>query len=371
MYRTARRTLNPGQQFELEELTQLGAARAIARAEGGIENLFVVLGANNVLGTCTSLTLTWSQSADIRKLAHQRGCTIWDPDHFARLMDRLYAEVKGLQAEGLVQNVFVGTVPHVTVAPLTRGVSPEAVKTGRPKQDKDGYYEYYTHFWVWDDAFYEAPHAYPHFSREDARLIDGTIDDYNALIRARAAKEGWHVIDSCAVLDSLAFRRSGGKPRYQFPSALVRALKNNPQTSFRVFPPGPSGEQQLLLDTRYLNIRPDPQGTVDPSDFRQMQERYTGGLFSLDGVHPTTLGYGIFAHEALTVMEAVGVAGATPDQLDWDAIVDNDALVKNPPQLLHNLRDLLGFLTSRAPLPQLIQRLAGYGAQPMDERPPL
>ncbi|MCI0671253.1 MAG: hypothetical protein L0Y64_12375 [Myxococcaceae bacterium] len=368
MYRTARRTLNPGQQAELEELSQLGAARALAEKEGGIENLVVVLGANNVLGTCTSLSLNWSQSSDFRKLAHQRSCTIWDPDHFGRLLERVYGGVQALKARGLVQNVYVGTVPHVTVAPVTRGVSPDAMKPGSTRKpgDADGYYEYYTHFWVWDREFAKAPEAYPRFSREDARLIDGTIDQYNQQIRDRAKKEGWHVIDVCALLDALAFRRRQGKPVYRFPDGLARALKKHPKTAFRVFPDGPSGEQRVLLDARYLNIRPDPAGKVKTSDFDAMQRRYTGGLFSLDGVHPTTIGYGIFAHEFLKVMKDAGVRGADPAQLDWDAVVANDTLVTDPPVLLNGLQELFGFLSSRAPLAQLVQRLAGFGAQPMD-----
>ncbi len=364
MYRTARRTLNPAQNYEYEDLTQLSAARMLAQVEGPIENLVVALGANNVLGTCASLTMRWSQSADIHKLAHQRHCTIWEPDHFARLLDRVFPELQRMQGEGLVQRVFVANVPHVTIAPIARGVSPRARALKRNERDAQGYYEYYTHFWVWDDDFSEEPEAYPRLNREDARLIDRTIDQYNADIRERAEKHGWHIIDSCQLLDELAFRRNAGKPSYQFPSELVTALQKNPATRFRVFPPGPTGEQRVLLDTRYLDVRPPPAAVTD---FDTLQRNhYKGGIFSLDGVHPTTVGYGVFAHEALKVMQAAGVPGADPAALHWDDIVQNDSLVNDPPALLNSIENLLGFLSSRGPLPQLLQRIAGYGAQPKD-----
>ena len=36
--------------------------------------------------------------------------------------------------------------------------------------------------------------------------------------------------------------------------------------------------------------------------------RTDGGLFSLDGVHPTTIAYGVLAQEVMKVMELAGVA---------------------------------------------------------------
>ena len=40
--------------------------------------------------------------------------------------------------------------------------------------------------------------------------------------------------------------------------------------------------------------------------------RAKGGLFSLDGVHPTTVAYGIVAQELITIMQSAGVTFRTP-----------------------------------------------------------
>jgi len=365
MYRTARRTLNPSGAIALEELTQLDLARKIAQDEGGIETLTVFLGANNVLGTCASLRLEWSQSADLHKLAHQRSATVWEPQHFERLLDRVYPKLKKLQSDGLVKNIIVATVPHVTAAPCARGVT-NTENGKRPEQDADGYFEYYTRFFVWDAEFCKDPDAYTRITREDARRVRATVDEYNAAIQKRAKGYEWPVVDLATVLDKLAFRHNRGKPTYVFPQALINALAANEATKFRVFPNGPNGEQRVLLDTRYMNVRSDVQ-VNDPRDFAVMQKKHCGGLFSLDGVHPTTIGYGVLAHELLTVMKDANIPGADPAKLNWQWIVDNDTLVTDPPRLLENLQGLLGFLCSRGILPQLMQSIAGYGAEPLTD----
>jgi hypothetical protein len=40
--------------------------------------------------------------------------------------------------------------------------------------------------------------------------------------------------------------------------------------------------------------------------------RTAGGIFALDGVHPTTIAYGILAQEFCNVMAKVGVVFRTP-----------------------------------------------------------
>lgn len=365
MYRTARRVLNPMLAFRYEELTQLAAVEQLIAEEGNIETLLLVLGANNVLGTCTGLDMRWSQSADFRKLAHQRTCNIWEVEHFKVLLERVHARVAGIQAAGGVRHVVVGTVPHVTIAPVARGISPyarsEIGKAHRIPERVRGYYEYYTHFWVWDDDFCKDPHAYPHLTREDAETIDRTIDAYNTLIKESAARHGWGVVDYCAVLDGLAFRRNEGQPYYRLPARMIGALNRNEKTAWRVYPDGPNGRQRVLLDARYLNVKSSVPDERD--DFAKMQEKYRGGLFSLDGIHPTTACYGIMAHEALGVMKQMGVAGADPESLDWDAIVENDTLLMDLPRPVENLQKILGFLSSRSVLARVVRSLSGYGSQ--------
>jgi lysophospholipase L1-like esterase len=349
MYRTARRVLNPGQQRELLELTQLGVAALVAEREGGIENLIVGLGANNALGTCVELKVRRSRSTDLALLSHERDCNLWEPEHFALSFRDLARQVDSIPAE----RVFLMTVPHVTIAPVTRGVSPVAHARGE-REVAGGYYEYYTHFWIWDDDFSTARNAY--LTRDQARQIDFTIDAYNESVREEARLRGWYVIDLCQVLDDLAFRRHEGRPPYRLPQGLVSALLENPRTRFRVRPEG-----EVLLDTRFSRLPSKAPEANAPSDV--WREAYKGGLFGLDGVHPSTVGYGIIAHEVLRALRNAGVPGADPARLDWHAIVAADSLLVDPPRLLQSLEATLNALFAKLPLDALIEKLGGLGAE--------
>jgi hypothetical protein len=348
MYRTARRVCNPGQQRALADLTPIDLAQRLGQ-EQGIENLVVGLGANNALGTCLSLKVRPSHSSDLTLLAHERDCNLWEPQHFASVYGDLARQLARVSA----QRIFLMTIPHVTIAPVTRGVSPEARARGTSELEA-GYYEYYTSFWIWDAHFSSRRNRY--LTREQARRIDSTIDAYNDYIRTEARRRDWQVIDLCELLDQLAFRRNEGQPRYSLPVGLLEALRANPLTQFRVRPDG-----EVLLDTRFFRIPP-----VAPSadeDSKAWQTAYRGGLFGLDGVHPTTVGYGVIAHEVLSAFQKAGVPGADPARLDWRAIVANDTLLTEPPALLKSLESTLDALFAKLPLDSLIQKLAGYGAE--------
>jgi hypothetical protein len=346
MYRSARRTLNPAAQSELSDLTPLGLAQRLAAVEG-VENLLVGLGANNALGTCATLQVRQSTSEDLGRLAHERGCNLWQPRHFAVAYAELARQLDAITAE----RVFLTTVPHVTIAPVTRGVSPGAA----PGQElQDGYFEYYTRFWIWDKSF--DPRRNTRLTRAQAREVDAFIDAYNVTIREEAAKRGWHVIDLCSVLDGLAFRRNQGHPTYQLPQGLVEALRSDPRTSFRVRPDG-----CVLFDTRFLRIPKTPPPASASS--AEWQMAFKGGVFGLDGIHPSTTGYGIIAHEVLKAFQAAGVPGADPAKLDWPAIVASDSLLIAPPALLVSLEATLDALFAKLPLDKLIDKLAGYGAE--------
>ncbi|MBD2465424.1 hypothetical protein H6G89_30925 [Oscillatoria sp. FACHB-1407] len=337
MYRTARRTLNPQFLPQYEELSQIKAAEAIARSQGGIDNLMFWLGGNNCLGTVGRLKIVWSQLADINRLSHERSATLWVPEHFRQLLRRVADKISAIGAK----NVFIGTIPHVTIPPVSRGISPG--RTPDRERSADGYYDYYTHFWVWDNDFAKAPDQYPALTQNDARQIDQVIDEYNEAIATEAQKRGWHVVDFCRALDRLAYRRQNGRPVYVFPPELVQALKTNPGTQDRFTVDG-----KPILDTRYLRVKSDaPPG-----------ERHQGGIFSLDGIHPTTVGYGIVAHEVLQVMKSV-TPGQIVKPLDWNKIVAADVLLNDLPANLESLRDILGFLSSQGPLPNLIRSITG------------
>lgn len=309
MYRTARRTLNPDFSTARADATQVDVARQLGD-DGGIENLIVALGANNALGTVMALEIRDSEPDDLHSLWHHRRSNLYRPEHFATLYADLAAKLRQVRAE----RVFLGTVPHVTIPPVTRGVG------GR----QGGYFEFYTRPWVWDDAF--DPDRHQHLTRAEAREIDARIDAYNATIRQTAAANGWHVIDLCQLLDDLAFRRHAGRPPYAFPQGLVDAVRARPALAYLI-----GADGSLRLDTRFART-----GDADPSRLIK------GGLFSLDGVHPTTVGYGLIADAVLAAMRAAGV----PDvgDLDWSAVVAADTLLHDPPRLLADLERTLGHL---------------------------
>ncbi|MEC4985062.1 MAG: hypothetical protein SAJ37_17750 [Oscillatoria sp. PMC 1068.18] len=335
MYRTARRTLNPRFEQRYENLSQIEAAKALKAESGEIENLIFWLGANNCLSTVINLKMNWSSEADLNKLAHERTNNIWRAEDFQKLLTRIAPKIDEIKAK----NVFVGTIPHVTIPPVSRGVSPG--KTGDEALSADGYFEYYTHFWIWDEDFAKAPRNFPNLTREQAREIDNVIDEYNRAIANEAQKRGWYVVDICSALDRLAFRRRQGAIAYNFPPELIAALKANPATQDRV-----SAEGRVLLDTRYLHLDPQSPNPLARSE---------GGLFGIDGFHPTTVGYGLIAHEFLQVMKQVTETQA----LNWKKIVAADSLLVDPPLNLEHLQSTLGFLYHRTPLLKIIEVVGG------------
>jgi len=325
MYRTARRVLNPSFAPESADWTALDCAGHLAE-EGGIENLVVALGTHNALGAMTSLAVRPSESADLHRLAHERECNLWRPEHFATLFARLADEVDALGAA----RVFVATVPHVTIAPVTRGVSPNG---GYPR---DGYFEYYTRPWIWDDEF--DPGAHPHLTGDAVRAVDRCVDAYNETIRREAAARRWHLFDVCALFDSIAFRRHRGQPPFKWPRALTVAVKANPRLSYLS-----NGNGAVHLDTRFLRTDPERPGWL-----RQ------GGLFSLDGIHPTTIGYGLIADLLLKTMKQAGAAPKSAE-IDWRAVLAADTLINDPPALLDDLHQCLRFVASHAGLGALLE----------------
>ena len=323
MYRTAARVLDPGHDEGRDGWSQLDVAEELAR-QGGIERLVVALGANNALGTVLSLDVHWSTEADLHGLPFERQANLYQAEHFERQYARLADRVERIGAE----HVFVATVPHVTIPPVTRGVSPGGTLEAGGSPGRK-YYEYYTRPWIWDSFF--NPRKHPHLTGEEARTIDKTIDAYNEVIRSTARERGWKVADMCGLLDSLAFRSSAGDPSYEFPGGLTRALEANPYTGYLV------DDGRPRIDTRFIKARRYGDG---PTGIQRLDK---GGVFSIDGVHPGVIGASLVAELFLEEMRQAGAAPADA-QLDWDHIVENDRLVLDPPALLIELERCLAGL---------------------------
>ncbi len=283
----------------------------------------VVLGANNALGSVVRLNPKWTSptygALDARRrFEHKRAYNVWQPDHFADEWSLVAERLRAIRA----RHVIVATVPQVTIAPIARGV-------GR-KPTGSRYFPHDTRPWIDDDGFDRGHDA--SITGDQARTIDSAIDAYNEAIIAsvaQARRDGldWYVFDMGGLLDRLAFRRyldvPSARPRWWRPYPLPAEL-----TALRPRPP----------DTRFY--RSGPEG------------RTQGGLISLDGVHPTTIGYGLVAHEVIRVMSTcAGVEFRAADGtrrrdpgVDFGQLLPLDTLASDPPASIASLLGLLGWL---------------------------
>ncbi|MDQ3721258.1 MAG: hypothetical protein M3350_10850 [Actinomycetota bacterium] len=289
--------------------------------ECGIETLIVFLGANNALRAVTDLRVAWSED-DFRDPRKKDAYTVWRPEHFKAELAEVVEAVRAIEA----RHVIWCTVPHVTVSPIARGV-------GRKLAPGSRYFPYYCRPWV-DEADF-SPAQDRHITGAQARAVDCAIDMYNDAIQqtvdeardgADGAKRNWYLLDIAGLLDRLASRRyitdPNARPTWWTPYPLPPALK--------------------ALD-------PVPDSTFLTGDGKG--GRASGGLFSLDGVHPTTVGYGLIAQEMINVMRLAGVefahgSGALrsdPVAVDFDRLILRDSLVRQPPQNLLAGLNILGW----------------------------
>jgi hypothetical protein len=298
-------------------LTPVEAAHALGE-DGGIETLIIFIGSNNALRTVAELQVRWSGN-DYSDPAQKGKYTVWRPSHFTAELQRLQRHIRSVKA----QHVIWCTVPHVTIAPIARGVDGKM-------RERSRYFPYYTYPWI-DDAHFN-PANDPHLTGNQARAIDSAIDMYNdaivAAVRA-ARKDGldWLLLDTSGLLDRMAARRYILDPvtrppwwtPYPLPSQ-IQALTPVPDSQFLAY--GPQG-------------------------------RTAGGIFSLDGVHPTTITYAMLAQEFINIMQAAGVKfyhadGVTertePIQVDFNWAIQQDTLITRPLKSLTSDLKLLGWV---------------------------
>lgn len=311
-------------------MTPLEAAAALSRdgtdedAQGdGIETLIVALGANNALGSVLGLSAHWSEDSGYADLQQKARYNVWRPEHFAAEWAQVVERVREIRA----RHVIFATVPHVTIAPVARGVGGKVEKGSR-------YFRFYTRPWISDDDFDPAEDS--HLTGDEARAIDSAIDDYNDTIvssvkQAREEKRDWRVLDLAGLLDRIARRRYVDDPDVRLPSWWT-PYELPPQLQALAPPP----------DSRFFAS--GPNGMI------------AGGLFSLDGIHPTTITYGLMAQEFIRVMEQAGVVfmrrdGITPREgqvdVDWDRLIGRDSLIASPPSSLDPDIKLIGWFDER------------------------
>ena len=289
--------------------SQIDAAKWLG-SDGGIDTLVIVHGANNALPVVVEKRVAWS-GADFADLDAKGNYTIWRPTHFAEEYAELVKAINEINA----RRVVLATVPHVTIAPIAKGVNPQ--NPGQKWQPGSRYFPYYTDPWIEEADFRPAKHR--HITQQQARAVDSAIDQFNETIadavrHARTEGRDWYVFDLCGVLDGVAFRRY---------------IADERAADLHDWEPYSLPEPIADLDTRFF--RSDRTG------------RHQGGLFGLDGVHPTTSGYGVVASALLDVLNTAGVP-STP--IDFAELRGQDTLNHTPPALLDTIFGLVTpFLT--------------------------
>lgn len=321
--RAALRVLNSARNQSGNAISPLQAAVSLGdegtRETGtgdGIETLIILIGANNALGSILTFSVKWSD-AGYEDMKINDKYTVWRPTHFKAELDLIVREVNNIKA----RQVIWGTVPHVTIVPFARGVGSKLAVGSR-------YFPYYTLPWIDDDVF--DPKKHPHITGQEARAVDSAIDQYNEAITAvvrsgRKQGKDWYLFETAGLLDRLASRRyiedPTARPSWWTPYPLppeLQALSPVPTSKF--FRSGTQGRTQ-------------------------------GGLFSLDGIHPTTIGYGILAQELINIMQQAGVKFYSSNglprtgqvEIDFNRLIQIDTLISKPPRNISSILNLIGW----------------------------
>jgi lysophospholipase L1-like esterase len=343
--RSAYRVLASARDAANVALTPVKAARQLG-SDGGIETLVVMLGANNALGAVTSLDVTWSEDDGIipayRDPQRKNQFTVWRPQHFIAEFDALVAELEAIDA----RHVILATVPHVTVPPVTHGITRDG---GGKVASGSRYFEFYTRPWISDVEFDWRDDRC--ITAGQARAIDSAIDAYNEHIaavvrRKREAGADWYLLEVAGLLDRLASRR------YLEDVSARPSWWDSVGGAYR-FPPALAN---LNLNSHFYSA--DASGRLD------------GGLFALDGVHPTTVGYGIVAQEVIKIMQLAGVRFVFGNgvertgslTVDFERLLRLDSLIAAPPPLAAGLLQLLGSLDDH--LDAIFARLGLHVSEP-------
>ncbi|MCP9829346.1 hypothetical protein KBZ19_12715 [Synechococcus sp. L2F] len=319
-YRAAYRVLNPQANDTFDAHSPIRWLEVVASSEG-VDNLIVFLGANNALGTLFSLDVRLTPGNGRSFTARSEDPTkpdpfnLWHPNDFERDYRQLLEKI--CQAMASNRNAswkaYVGTVPLVTIAPIIDGFGEErVVKDPRvPPGNAAGtfrYYQYYKRYGVSDAT--ALSRRQNHLTFRDAQFIDTVILRYNRIIKQllaefnqRYSHSPFVLVDIGDVLSRMAWKRNSGMPNYVYPEEFQW-----------LYPP---------LNTKFYKASKEG-------------ELLEGGIFSLDGVHPTVIGQGIIAWEFLKAFQANGSAPASA-AIDWPEILKQDELYSKPIRVLDDL----------------------------------
>lgn len=317
LYRTALNVLNPSRKKNLNKMTALDWLKhhhTGGRNREGVENLILWLGSNNALGTIIDLKINATNDPTRnydRSFSHSQRLdfNLWSPEHFEEDFSELMSRVDDIMKSNREPDwrVFVGNVPAVTIAPLAKGVGKCIRRT-----DPFGivpharYFKYYTYFMFEEDYAHTSERK---LTREQAYSIDKYIASYNEIIckqlktlNGKHGQDRYHYVDVNRAFVEAAYKRNGEEPLYNFPSDTK--------------------SRSPMVDTRFYHASSEGR-------FEQ------GGIFSLDGIHPSAIGQGLIAYEFLKVMNGVR---KTAYKVDWDSVYGSDDLYMNPLRIMPWLR---------------------------------
>ena len=306
-YRVARHVLNPSQNPARERWTQICNLKHIMETdEEGVENLILFLGANDCLGTVRDLEIKDMKGHNVGDdLEDRRRYNLTSEAVFRRDYERMVCQISEIISE--TTNVFVGTIPYVTIPPLTQASNEEyCMHNGR---------QYFTRY----DPFFVNGEEKSSLTGKNAIHIDDRIDKFNKIIRnviqTLPKKGNWRPVEIGCLLNKLAIKRASDNPCNDPDKPLKDLLPCN---------------HELLSD----NLAPVPNVLRLQTE---NNERTEGGIFSLDCFHPTTIGQGLIAREFVSAMKCAGVSHVDSDKsdwdLDWEMIIENDTLLQDPPEL--------------------------------------
>ncbi|MCW5770599.1 MAG: hypothetical protein KIT16_03110 [Rhodospirillaceae bacterium] len=308
-FRTALDVLNPSRNPKYDSWSALDWLKFHHDREG-VENFILWLGSNNALGTIVDLKVKATNDPRLgyrTEMSHTERAdfNLWSPEHFAEeyasLIDRVVAIMEP-NRQRADWRVFVGTVPAVTIAPLAKGVGDELMMKDPfgVLGDNAKYYKYYTYVLFEEDV---AAKTDMKLTRKEAYAIDTYIAGYNKSIRALVAranrklgKDRFVIVDICEALLKAAYKRNDERPTYVFPE--------------------PVKARYPLVDTRFYHA----------SISGELKQ---GGMFSLDGVHPSAIGQGMLAHEFLAAIDKARNS-RLQQKLNWDFIYAADDLYMRP-----------------------------------------
>ena len=344
LLRTALTVLEAGSEKGEKNASQLDWLNYHHQKEG-VENLILWLGANNALGTVLTLNI---KQTSIDGTAFKKGpenisyqeridkdWNLWHPEDFRIEYEYMFNKVLNIMENNRNNTdykVFIATVPLVTIAPLIKAaggpqdrervkVTEWRVNTDNPapmgieelngaKEKIYSYGKYYPYF-VFAENF---DIGLPHLNLVQALHIDNTIRQYNKIILETVAaankklnKKKFYLVDISSVLSDMALKRNSFNPPYKYPGFFDFAYPK--------------------VDTRYYGTT--REGII-----------MSGGLFSLDGVHPTAIGQGLIAYEFLKVMKKAGTfTGDAEKAIDWKAVFASDRMFSDPIALMSEIYD--------------------------------